>query len=296
MRQAQTGSVEPLQPGERAVSVSASYTLPTFIVVGAMRSGTTALAHHLAGHPQIYIAPTKEIHFFDDNFERGLPWYETHFAGARGKAAIGEATPNYMYDRSAIARIRATLPDAKLIAILRNPVDRAYSHYWQKRSYGTEPLTFEQAIEREGERISEGGRARRLYSYVDRGRYLGQLRGICDVFPRESLHVMLFEEMKRDARAALEATWAFLGVDEALMSDAPVRPANRYVTFRSPRVRQLSKSLPKPLKTLVGKLNSRRDDYPPLDPALRARLTRFFEDENAGLESWLGRDLSIWRA
>src|SRR5262245_45971784 len=130
------------------VSLEESPTrLPTFLIVGAMRSGTTSLARYLGAHPDVFVAPEKEIHFFDRCFDRGVAWYAERFIQAAGAGAIGEATQSYMYDPDAIARMRSVVPSARLLTILRHPTDRAYSHYWLNRAHGLEDRSFEAAID-----------------------------------------------------------------------------------------------------------------------------------------------------
>src|SRR5688572_14326389 len=119
---------------------AAGARLPDFLIVGAMRSGTTSLHKYLQAHPDVFVASGKEVHFFDRRYGRGLDWYRSRFAGVTTERVVGEATPAYMYDENAIARIAHDLPDARLIVVLRNPVDRAYSHYWRNRSRGRENL------------------------------------------------------------------------------------------------------------------------------------------------------------
>lgn len=114
------------------------FRLRNFLIVGAMRCGTTFLAHCLGAHPDIYIPRAKEIHYFDVHFEKGPEWYKRKFSGAKKEHAVGEATQSYMYLDYVPPRIASLLPDARLIAILRNPVDRAYSHYWFHRALGVE--------------------------------------------------------------------------------------------------------------------------------------------------------------
>src|ERR1051326_983405 len=115
--------------------------LPTFLIIGAGRSGTTSLARYLGSHPHVFMARAKEMHFFDSD-SKTREWYRPRFAEARRQTAVGEATPNYLYEPAAIKRMAAIVPEARLIAILRDPVDRAYSHYWQNRSLGKETMTF----------------------------------------------------------------------------------------------------------------------------------------------------------
>src|SRR5437764_7156012 len=115
--------------------------LPNFFIIGAMRSGTTSLTRYLNAHPDVFVAPGKELHFFDQRFDRGLDWYRDCFERAAGQRAIGEATQSYMYDAEAMTRLAVTVPKARLLAILRNPVDRAWSHYWLNRALALETLS-----------------------------------------------------------------------------------------------------------------------------------------------------------
>ena len=122
-------------------------SLPTFFVVGSPKCGTTALAQMLAAHPDVFLSEPKEPHFFDAHHDNGLqPYMEQHFAGWSGAGVAGEATPSYLAVPYVPARIRSAIPGARLIAILRNPVQRAYSSWWMFHARGMEPLSFEAAI------------------------------------------------------------------------------------------------------------------------------------------------------
>jgi hypothetical protein len=200
---------------------------PEFIIIGAQKAGTTSLYDYLVQHPCVAPARTKEVHFFDHHFARGMGWYARRFptkgeaqrAGAPlGHPIItGEASPFYLYHPHAPRRIRETLPQAKLIVLLRNPVDRAYSHYGMNVSKKTikdpltgqplerETLSFEDAIAAEEERLrgewekmvaDENYRSisLQLYSYKARGLYLNQLQTWLEHFPREQLLVLNSEE------------------------------------------------------------------------------------------------------
>jgi len=172
---------------------SQSGRLPDFVIVGAMRSGTTSLCRYLSEHPRIFVHPDKELHFFDLNWEKGHEWYESKFAAAPPDQLAGEATPIYMYLADTVERMASLIPRAKLVAVLRNPVDRAYSHYWQSRRRDHEPLSFAEAMEAEGARLATGGEyAHRYHSYLDRGRYLSQLQRLRDRMPDAPLSVVLF--------------------------------------------------------------------------------------------------------
>ena len=112
--------------------------LPNFVIIGAQKSGTTSLSYYLQEHPEIYVYP-KEIHFFDDRdgtYEHGLEFYSGFFAESQGAKAIGECTPCYIYAEQPPERMYEAIPNAKLILIARNPVDRAYSNYWKNIKNG----------------------------------------------------------------------------------------------------------------------------------------------------------------
>lgn len=111
--------------------------LPNFIIPEAQKSGTTALRIYLAQHPEVYIV-NKEIHFFNKNFDKGIEWYEQFFKAWKGEKAIGEKTPDYLYDGHTPQRIYEVTPDVKLIFVLRNPIDKAYFHYWYNVRVGLE--------------------------------------------------------------------------------------------------------------------------------------------------------------
>jgi hypothetical protein len=268
--------------------------LPNFLVVGAMRSGTTSLARYLGSHPDVFVAPEKEIHFFDRYFDRGVDWYGAQFARAGHADAVGEATQSYMYDSAAIARMKSTVPSARLLAILRHPTDRAYSHYWLNRARGLESLSFEAAIEEEAGRLLTGRRSRFVYSYVDRGRYVRQLESLCEAFPRSSLCVLIFEEMRLDPQAAFEIACRHIDVDPAKGPPELGKAINAHVTFRSPRLRRYSKRLPRALRTVVGRLNTREGGYAPMQAETRISLDLLFRSEIDGLAEWLGRDVPSW--
>ena len=223
--------------------------LPNFLIVGAMRSGTTALARYLGAHPDVFVAPEKEIHFFDRYFDRGVGWYEERFSRAAGEIAIGEATQSYMYDPLAIGRMHSVVPSSRLIVILRHPTDRAYSHYWLNRARGLERLSFEEAIHVEAQRLTASRRDRFVYSYLDRGRYARQLDSLCERFPRSSVCVLIFEEMRRDPAATFEEACRHIGVDPGWKPADLGRKINPHVTFRSPGLRRFAKRLPRSLES-----------------------------------------------
>ena len=248
----------------------------------------------LRRHPQIHMSRTKELHFFDRHFDRGLRWYSDQFDKGRRHRQVGESTPIYMFRDPARSRLIETLPKARIVAILRDPADRAYSHYWhdvrrleqQRHSRPVAP-TFEDALARERPDVfaplaagSPGGtppRGRRPWeSYVARGEYFSQLEPFVAAYGRDRVHVMLLEDLIKDREAALRGLFTFLRVREQPAAEIGEVHVNRY--------RQPDEE---------GK--ARPAKYPPMDPATRAALAAHFAPHNERLAGWLGRDLSHWR-
>jgi hypothetical protein len=274
-----------------------SGALPNFLIIGAMRSGTSSLARYLRAHPEVCMGTQKEVRFFDRNFDRGVDWYRGHFPCDHRGHAIGEATQTYMYDGRALERMFSVVPDARLIAILRNPVDRPYSHYWLNRERKREPLDFADAIAEEPQRLSNGSLNDRLwYSYLDRGRYARQLPQVCEHYSREKLLVLLFDDLRDSPSETYRTICRFLAVDDGFQPSNIGAVVNPYVKVRSVRVRSLSRRLPRRLAHAVGRVNTRGSSYPPMEPSLRSELVSHFEADNAALEEWLGRELAAWRS
>lgn len=270
---------------------------PNFLIIGASRCGTTSLFHYLRAHPDVYVAKGKELHFFDLHYGSGWGSYLEAFRAASGKSAVGEATPAYMYDPESVFRIATTLPDACLIAILRDPVERAYSHYWANRVRGRETLDFEAAIAAEPERLRIQDKQNRLnYSYLDQGRYLEQLRRVTDHFARDRLFVALFDDLMEDPHSLFVDVASFLAIDASRIPAVVGDRVNGYQEFRSLRLRELGKKAPSALRNAIGRVNARPSTYPPMRPATRARLVERFSHANDDLGSWLGRDLIAWNA
>lgn len=266
--------------------------LPDFVLVGAMRAGSTTLARGLGAHPGVFMPEKKELHFFDWNHERGLEWYRGMFREAAAGQVAGEATPIYMVYRDAMERLAKALPDVRLIAVLRDPASRAYSHYWYNRMLGFEQLSFADAL------AAEPGRRprtadRRTFDYVERGRYLVQLERICEMLPRESLHVVLLEELQRDPVATYRDVFRFVGVDDSF---APPHGEvlNAHAEYRSKIVSKLSRALPSRLRRPIRRWNRKDVRYPPMDPSVRRELDERFAEDNRALAAWLGREPAGW--
>lgn len=274
--------------------------LPNFLILGAMKAGTTSLAYWLGEHPDVFLAPGKELFFFNvpQRWELGLDWYRSQFAGSEGKRARGEATPGYLGHPQAAVRIADTLPGVRLVALLRHPADRAYSQYWHNRAMGTETRSFARMVEEE-----VSGSAPAFGFYLERGRYYKHLTELRGLFPERDVLALLFDDLTGDPAATFTRTCSHIGVDGS------VRPANlgtvynARLAFRSRRLRNaVRKARARRLLTasMAGGLNrwnarSRPQPYPPMDPTARSKLIEAYESETAALEGLLGRDLSAWR-
>jgi hypothetical protein len=184
--------------------------LPEFVIIGAQRCGTTSLYRYLAGHPSVRTASGKELQFLSLHHRRGLRWYRGHFPARPPGVRSFEASPYYLFDPEVPARAAALLPQARFIALLRDPVERAYSHYLHSRAYGVEPLSFADAIDAEPDRLAGAGHAaRRRWSYLARGRYAEQLERWFAQVPRERLLVLRTERLSTDYPRVLD----FLGLE-----------------------------------------------------------------------------------
>ena len=210
-------------------------SLPDFIIIGAQKCGTTSLYNFLVQHPHINSAIQKEIHFFDQRYSKGMNWYRSRFPFLSKGAMTGEASPNYIFDPHTPKRIFEHLPSIKLIVLLRNPVDRTYSHYhhnlranqWDK---DRETLSFEEAIWQEGDRLSGElekmlanqdyfSHKRKHYSYLARGIYAEQLERWFDVFPRSSFFIIEDQELYSNTEATLQKICEFLELSDYRFSN-----------------------------------------------------------------------------
>ena len=247
--------------------------LPGFLILGAQKAGTTALYAYLRWHPRITGPPWKEVSYFDRHYLRGRRWYRGHFPLRAGGRLVGEASPGYLFHPLAPERVKTTVPDAKLVVLLRDPVERALSHYYHEVALGREPLSFEQAIEAESERTR--GEEERLvrepgyfshawadYTYLARGRYAEQLERWFGVFPREQLLVVASNELAAEPGQTYARVLEFLGASPHQLGSYP-------------------------------RLYEQR--YEQMQPDTRERLAAEFEEPNRRLYELLGRDLG-WQA
>jgi hypothetical protein len=254
--------------------------LPHFLVIGAQKAGTTSLYAYLSEHPDVLPAARKEVHFFDLNYGQGERWYRSMFplrahlaARSRSRSrpvVTGEASPYYLFHPMAAERAAALVPDAKLVVLLRDPVERAWSHYRHEVAAGREPLGFAAALDAEPGRLAGCTAAlrtgpaghveteHRIHSYISRGMYADQLRGWLEHYPRSQLLVLVAEDLFGDPAPVWRRTVDFLGLV------APAPPA-------------FAVHNPGPAEAM--------------DPDVRARMAAAFEEANQDLENLLGLEL-----
>ena len=244
------------------------HPLPNYIIIGFERCGTTSLYEYLIRHPNIKPAVVKEIHFFDKYFQRGVNWYRTCFPLFMPKNSLtGEASPSYGISPYIPKRIKKLVPNAKFIILLRNPIDRAYSHYNREKFLNNEPLSFADAILQEENRTKNEYEKMlqnefyfsdeyRTYSYLKNGIYVDKLKRWFDIFPREQFLILQTEEFEKNPSKIYNQTLEFLGLSKWELDD--------YKKFR---------------------FNKKLD----IDPSLRNKLVDYFKPHNQRLFDLLDR-------
>jgi hypothetical protein len=286
-------------------------TLPNFMIIGVAKAGTTSLHRYLDQHPQVFMCPMKGTNFFGYEDARAWKWtdegeppllqhfqvktlaaYEAAFAGATNEIAIGEASPQYFRCPTAARRIYECLPQVKLVASLRNPADRAFSGFLMRTRRG-------EAVKSIYEELTPAA------SHVREGFYYERMKRYFDLFPREQIKIILFEEFKRDATKVVVDLFDFLGVDTHFAPDTSTKhnpagvPKNRFLNrlFFNPTLIRTAKTLfPERVQQLVKHVRQQNLQTPPKLPAdLRAKLLEHYHTDILKLELLLDKDLSIWR-
>lgn len=282
--------------------------LPNFFIIGAAKAGTTALYHAVRQHPDVYMSPAKEPFYFASDgrpptstgppggaFRHSRVWrsheYLALFEGVNGEHAIGEASTVYLFSATAASRIRRNVPGAKLVALLREPAYRAYSHYWFMVNLGIERApTFEEALALEEERLQAGWWPGVAYSA--NSLYHAQLSVYFDLFQRDQMRVYLYEDWRASPGAVLADLFAFLEVDPGF--EPVLAERNRSRAPRHADLHRLALSGRVPgLRRLDERFNSTA--LPPMRPETHRRLAERYRDDIGRLETLIGRDLSHWR-
>jgi hypothetical protein len=280
--------------------------LPDFVIVGAMKAGTTSLSAWLRAHPQVFVPQQKELHFFDTFWSRGVDWYRSLFAGAPEGALLGEATPNYMVIEHWVERMASVVPDARLIAVLRHPVDRAWSHYRHSVTRGDELRPLAEAIDDERASDPQDWRSKGVLA---RGRYLEQLQVLTRFYDRARIHVSLFDDLKAEPTLFFASVCRFLGVDDGVTPSVVGEKFDPFDTDpaivkragpREPRAAappSLTSVLRRGAAKILAPARRRRTAAQPdtvMPPEVRSALVEYFRPYNEELARWLGRDLSSW--
>lgn len=273
-------------------------TLPNFIVIGPGKTGTTWLYNQLGEHPQVFLARnTKETVFFTEFYTRGLEWYEKFFAGSSGAIAAGEVSNTYFFSPEAPARIARHLPHAKLIVLLRNPVERVLSQYLFRRRNGHIRGSLEDTIARDPALLAQNFYDEHLTRYLS-------------YFPRDQIFVALFDDVRDDPGNLLLRIWAFLGVDPpssqpsagpVLRASAPRHAASFHALKKfavwlrrndfhrllqwGKRNRALAWLLTRPIED---------EDRPKIGPQTLDRLVALYRPHIVNTSEIIGRDLSRW--
>jgi hypothetical protein len=248
--------------------------LPSYLIVGTKRGGTSSLHEYVVQHPDVRRALTvKGTRYFDVRFDRGWDWFVKQFPTTKSldkaqaanngvRPLLGDASPYYCFHPEAVGRIADRLPNARLILLVREPVARAWSHYNYEKARDRETRTFRDALDREEDRLRDGDGehsaeyCHRHFGYRARGHYAEQVERILQHFPREQLLVMESEKLFSEPQAAMDDVFAFCGL--------------------APYVGDFT-------ETVKG------NSYKGIEPDVRAELDRYFEPQNAALEALLGR-------
>jgi Sulfotransferase family len=292
-------------------------TMPNFLIIGAAKAGTTALHKYLQQHPQIYLTPTKETNFFafegeELNFQgpgdkalrnfsiTDLNTYQAEFAGVTEELAIGEACPSYLYLPQTVVRIKKYIPDTRLIAILRNPVDRAYANFLHIVRDDREPhQDFALALQAEATRIANNWEW--FWHYIQLGFYGQQLQRYYEMFAPSQIKVYLYEDLKEDAIATLQDVFRWLEVDDTFVPDMTLRP-NKSGMPKNKLLHQIL-TKPNPLKTILKpllpakirqKIQHQNLNTPQIDPEVRQQLLALYRSDILQCQDLIHRDLSAW--
>ena len=292
---------------------------PNFFIVGAQKCGTTSMYHYLKQHPEIFMSEVKEPQFFGTDllapyFIRDQGAYHALFSGARDEKALGEASPLYIYSKRAATEIKQCCPAAKIIIMLRNPVDMIYSLHAQNIYSGREDIKdFETALAAEDERKrglrrpTQASPVECLF-YREQAKYTEQVQRYLDVFGRENVRIIFFDDLTSETARVYSETCEFLGVNPDFAPDFRIVNSHKSVrsmsvlrfilyppTFASRLVRAVvPPSLRLDLAWRLRRLNTKHDPRPPMEARLRRDLQAEFLPEVERLSELLGRDLTGW--
>lgn len=301
--------------------------LPNFYLIGAAKSGTMSLYNYLGQHPQILMHPVNENSFmgldgadYSRNFQgpvdryyldshciKQLDTYQRGFAAAQPDQLLGDASPLYLYSPHALRRITHYTPDAKFIAILRHPADRAFSNWAHFRRAGIEPLAdFSDALAAEKRRIHAGWGPWPFWHYKQMGFYAQQLARYYEAFSAENIFVCLHEDLQQNPQQLLQTIASFLNIDISFEANFSVRhniggtprsqQMHHLLTHSNPLKTVATRLLPTKFRTrLRDRLQNANSVRPEFNSALRHQLVLDYAKDICMLESLIQRDLSHWQ-
>ena len=293
--------------------------LPNFLVIGAPKCGTTSLHHYLSQHPEVYVPQRKELHYFSyaymQRFAAGpgdayvlaplcatRQAYEKHYERVGRQRAVGDISPSYLYYAEVSERIKAELGKPKIVVVLRDPIDKAFSQYMHLVRDNRERLTFYDALMAEEQRIREGWAA--LWRYAESSLYADKLKHYLDVFGIDHVKILLFEDLTRDPQLVMRELFDFLCVDQHFCPDTSKihnksgQPrSKKLATFLAQPnvVTTVAKSLvPESIRTpiRVALLSLNTGAKGQIDNKSRAYLREFFAADVSQIETILGKKLA----
>lgn len=300
--------------------------MPNFLVIGAAKCGTDSLCNYLGQHPDIFMCPNREPNFFAAEGQPDIPYcgpgdrvalgdmwvstldaYQSLFSGVTTEKAIGEGTAWYIYYQDVPVRIQRHVPDVKLIAVLRNPIDRAYSAYTMLLHHGRETIAdFARALAAEEDRTRHNWEP--IWHYVKMGFYTNQLNRYYEVFDTAQIRVIIYDDFNTNPLEITSGLYDFLNVDNTFKPDTATRhnvskvPKNMaihtMVAGQHPAKAALKAVLPYGLRRAVkNHVVERNLARPPsMQPGVRRQLTEIFRADILELQNMTGRDLSHWLA
>ncbi len=285
--------------------------LPNFFIVGAPKAGTTSLYHYLESHPDIYMSPIKEPNYFsyEEIIRQNLFYketkvgntedYESLFNNVTTEKAVGEASVSYLFYESVPAKIKKLVPKARIIIMLRNPVERAFSHFAMDKRLGYVTMPFETIFENKS-----SAELSRLYyqQYIELGNYYPQIKRYVETFPPEQVKIFLLEDMKANTALFVKQLYKFLGVDENFIPDVSkkhnsnVAPRGKLMgkLYRKTTLRhRLRNLLPLPTVNFVKRVLFSTQLETPSRPTV-LKLKAYYKNDVKQLEQFLQRDLRAW--
>jgi len=297
--------------------------LPNFLIVGAAKSGTTALYHYLNQHPEVFLSPIKETNFFAQKGKKvafkgpkdnlgthrrtitEIGDYYNQFINVTVEKAVGEICPSYLYFEDAPKNIKEHIPEVKIIVILREPVARAFSAWVHLTRDGREHLSFEEALSDEPRRIKENWAE--IWHYKEESKYYDQLKRYYDSFPKENIKVFIYEEFKENPLAVYSELCKFIDVDSRFTPDMSSEhnkgeiPKNKII-WNLMMKQNIWKTLFNHLmpikirKMIKEKIEARNvNKKPQLDKNKRKELSVQFRDEINKIEQLIEQDLTVWK-